>query len=246
MKGEWCYFKSYFSPETCNQILNLGLQLPKQNATLGVEGKSVDTQYRKSQTRFILKEHRQFNFLFDEMWKMAIKANEDWFGFHVTKIDYIQLAEYDSAYQGEYKKHHDVFWINSDPVYHRKLTAVVQLTDPSDYEGGDFEVYVKNMWGYVQSSSEAGLIKFNKSFKDQIIVPSKYSFIYVVKMPDTTVHLNVDEELNRQVTLNEGDLLVFKTEDFIKEESTSKNRIALIGSMALIENSTEPVKKGLI
>ena len=113
-------------------------------------------------------------------------------------------------------------------------------------ESGDFEVYVKNMWGYVQSSSEAGLIKFNKSFKDQIIVPSKYSFIYAVKMPDTIIHLNVDEELNRQVILNEGDLLVFKTEDFIKEESTSKNRIALIGSIALIENNVQPAKKGLI
>lgn len=113
-------------------------------------------------------------------------------------------------------------------------------------ESGDFDVYVKNMWGYVQDGSETGLIKFNRNFKDQIIVPSKYSFIYTVKMPDTTVHLSVDEELNRQVTLNEGDLLIFKTEDFIKEESTSKNRIALIGSIALIENSTEPVKKGLI
>jgi len=120
------------------------------------------------------------------------------------------------------------------------------LKELRENENEDFEVYVKNMWGYVQSDSETGLIKFNRNFKDQIIIPSKYSFIYAVKMPDTTVHLNVDEELNRQVTLKEGDLLVFKTEDFIKEESTSKNRIALIGSIALIENSIEPIKKVLI
>ena len=31
--------------------------------------------------------------------------------------------------------------MNNDPKYHRKLTAVVQLTDPSEYQGGDFEVF---------------------------------------------------------------------------------------------------------
>lgn len=171
MKGEWCYFKSYFSPEVCDKILELGLQLPKQSATLGVEGKSVDTQYRKSQTRFILKEQTQFNFLFDEMWKMAIRANEDWFGFHLTKIDYIQLAEYDSAYQGEYKKHHDVFWINNDPVYHRKLTAVVQLTDPSEYEGGDFEVYDSNSYPNKEEIRTRGTVIFIPSFVPHAALP---------------------------------------------------------------------------
>jgi PKHD-type hydroxylase len=75
------------------------------------------------------------------MWKMAIQANDDYFDFHLSKIEYMQLAEYDSAYQGEYKKHHDVFWMNNDPKYHRKISAVVQLTDPSTYEGGNFEVF---------------------------------------------------------------------------------------------------------
>jgi PKHD-type hydroxylase len=75
------------------------------------------------------------------MWKMAIEANDQWFGFHLSKLDYIQLAEYDSSYLGEYKKHHDVFWMNGDPKYHRKLTAVIQLSDPCDYEGGDLVLH---------------------------------------------------------------------------------------------------------
>ena len=108
-------------------------------------------------------------------------------------------------------------------------------------ESKELDVYVKNMWGYVQSDSEASLIKFNRSFKDQIIVPSKYSFIYAVEMPNTTIHLKANE-----VNLQNGDLLIFKTEDFIKEESSNKDRIALIGSIALIENSIEPIKKVLI
>lgn len=171
MKGEWCYFTNYFSREDCEKILNLGLQLPKQNATLGVAGQNVDTNYRKSQTRFIKKSHTQFEFLFDAMWKMAIQANDQWFGFHLSRIDYIQLAEYDSSYQGEYKKHHDVFWINNDPVYHRKLTAVVQLTDPSTYDGGDFEIYDVNQYPNKEEIRSQGTVTFIPSFIPHAALP---------------------------------------------------------------------------
>ena len=141
MRGEWCYFKNHFTPEECKSILEMGLLLPAQEAKLGPDGEAQHDNWRKSKIRFIKKEHTQFEWLFDRMWKMAIRANDDYFDFHLSKIDYMQLAEYDSAYQGEYKKHHDVFWMNNDPKYHRKVSAVVQLTDPSEYEGGNFEVF---------------------------------------------------------------------------------------------------------
>jgi PKHD-type hydroxylase len=141
MRGEWCYFKNHFTPEECKLILEMGLLLPAQEAKLGPDGLAQHDNWRKSKIRFIQRHHIQFEWLFDRMWKMALQANDDWFDFHLSKIDYMQLAEYDSAYQGEYKKHHDVFWINNDPKYHRKISAVVQLTDPSEYEGGNFELF---------------------------------------------------------------------------------------------------------
>lgn len=171
MKGEWCYFKSYFSPDICRMIVDEGLKLQSHDATLGVEGNTVDTNFRKSKTRFIQKSDGRFQFLFDEMWKMAIMANEQWFGFHITKLDYIQLAEYDSSYGGEYKKHHDVFWVNNDPVYHRKLTAVVQLTDPSTYTGGDFEVYDINQGPNREELRQQGTVVFIPSFMPHAALP---------------------------------------------------------------------------
>lgn len=141
MKGEWCYDNKAFSPKECKKILNIGLRLPVENAKMGATGNTFVTDYRKSKIRFIQKEDQNFDFLFDRMWKLALQANEYWFDFHITKISYIQLAEYDSDYQGEYKRHHDVFWMNNDARYHRKLTAVVQLSDPTTYEGGDLELF---------------------------------------------------------------------------------------------------------
>jgi PKHD-type hydroxylase len=142
MRGEWCYFKKYFTPEQCNKILEDGLKIPAEDAKLGVADMSdyINDDYRKSKIRFIQSNNPDFTWLFDELQKIGMQANRDWFNFHITNLSFIQLAEYDESYQGEYKKHHDVFWINND-TYHRKLTCVIQLTDPDEYEGGDFEMY---------------------------------------------------------------------------------------------------------
>jgi PKHD-type hydroxylase len=142
MKGEWCYFKNYFTPEVCNSILEEGLKLPEKDAEIGSEGGvRTENEYRRSKIRFIHQNDSKFTWLFDSLWKMALQANDEWFGVHISKITYIQLAEYDESYLGEYKRHHDVFWMNGDPDYHRKLTCVIQLSHPSTYEGGNLELY---------------------------------------------------------------------------------------------------------
>jgi PKHD-type hydroxylase len=173
MKGEWCYFKSYFTPEQCSKILEDGLKLPAQDAKLGVAGMSEHDpgDYRKSKIRFIQQaNHPQFQWLFNELWLMGMQANRDWFNFHITNLSFIQLAEYDESYSGEYKKHHDVFWVNNDN-YHRKLTCVIQLTDPSTYEGGDFEMYDLNQYPNKDEMRTQGTAIFLPSFINHAALP---------------------------------------------------------------------------
>lgn len=172
MRGEWCYFGNYFNKETCQKILDLGLQLPAQDAKLGVAGMNdyFNNDYRKSKIRFIQSTNTNFTFLFDEIMKMGMQANKDWFNFHITNLSYIQLAEYDESYQGEYKKHHDVFWVNNDN-YHRKLTCVIQLSDPSEYEGGDFEMYDLNQYPDKEAIRQQGTAIFLPSFIPHAALP---------------------------------------------------------------------------
>ncbi len=142
MNGEWCFFNKRFTPDVCEQIITMGLTLPAQAAAIGDNdlGVRTDNSYRRSNIRFIDKRDQRFKFLFDNLWEAAIEANDQWFNFHLSKLDYIQLAEYNDVQQGEYKRHHDVFWINNDPKYHRKLSAVVQLSDPLEYDGGELQL----------------------------------------------------------------------------------------------------------
>lgn len=124
-------------------------------------------------------------------------------------------------------------------VFDEVLNDVLEkLTEETQ---SNFDAYVKNTWGYIQSVDEPEFINFNRNFKDQIIIPSEYSFIYAVKMPDTIIHLKTG-----QVSLQNGDLLVFKTEDFLHDESRATDRVALVGSISRIRYDIPAVKKSMI
>ncbi len=105
----------------------------------------------------------------------------------------------------------------------------------------NFDVYVKNMWGYVQNSQESQVIVFPKNFKNQLSISSDYSFVYIIKSTKTDFLFK-----NEKISLNEGDLLIFKTEDYLKEEFDGNDRVILIGSILSIKNNVEPIKKILI
>lgn len=140
MLKEYVLFDKVLSPEYCDFLVAEANKIPKQNPGMGVDGKTVSIGARSSKIAFINKMQPQFSAIFDLVWTFASIANKD-FGFKISKLDYIQFSEYSEYSRGEYKKHHDVFWLNNDPQFHRKLSVVVQLTDPLTYEGGDLEIY---------------------------------------------------------------------------------------------------------
>lgn len=59
-------------------------------------------------------------------------------GIDINSACEIQFTEYLASEGGKYDWHHDVDW-NSNALFDRKLSVTVQLSDPSDYDGGDFQ-----------------------------------------------------------------------------------------------------------
>lgn len=136
MKKEWAHVKNVFSPEECAYILKEGMKIDMQ--TEPQFGHSI---HRKSNIRFIRAEtNTSLQFIWHKLWEHANNVNDELFGFDITELNAIQLAEYSGEYHGEYRQHQDVWWVNGTDK-HRKLSCVIQLSDPSTYEGGKFEVY---------------------------------------------------------------------------------------------------------
>jgi len=139
MNQIWQFWHAHLQDAMIDDIIKLGNQYPVANAGLGFDGSSINDQYRSSEIRWIDPNHPHNRFLTDMLWYFANEANKNAFGFDINYIPDIQYTKYTATENGKYDWHHDTFWANPT-TYDRKLSIVIQLTDPSEYEGGDFEI----------------------------------------------------------------------------------------------------------
>jgi PKHD-type hydroxylase len=135
MNGLWCYHKQAWTPEYCSSILHRVGYNDFLHGT--IDDGRVNHDIRRSKVKFIQASDQNYKDVFDRLWIMAVEANKMFFDFHLSKLDYVQIGRYDDVDKGEYTSHQDVFWMNKDPKFHRKLSCSIQLSDPRVYEGGD-------------------------------------------------------------------------------------------------------------
>lgn len=173
MKGEWCFISNFLSKETCNTFVEQIKTMPFEKPKLGFDGNSENNNRRKSKIRFLYRD-KGFDWLFDQITMAYLQANDQFFGFHLSGFQFLQVAEYESTDRGEYQRHQDVFWLNGQDTKHRKLSGIIQLTDPNEYQGGDFQIYD------VTQDPPANKIKEQGTF---ILFPS---FLYHAALPVTS------------------------------------------------------------
>ena len=118
-----------FSPEELDRIVATGQALStEQGIALG-----TDPDYRRSQIAWFnaVEEHA---WIYNTLTWNVQTVNRDYFEYDLTHIEPLQFTEYDSSYQGHYDKHLD---IGRSMGGSRKLSFILQLSDPEEYEGGD-------------------------------------------------------------------------------------------------------------
>lgn len=135
MKSEWCYYKGHFTDNQCNQIIEEALKLPEETGTLGAFTNAVNTEWRRSSVRGILRKPIWL-WLFAEVEKLVAEANNQFFNVDYKWLPEIQFATYYGDQQGFYKRHQDAFLLLPS---NRKLSFTVQLTDPNEYVGGNLQ-----------------------------------------------------------------------------------------------------------
>ena len=168
MKWEWAVYTGYFPDPICDLILANGLKAPAQQGAVGNgKGHGVNNKIRKSDVRFI-PQNQSWQWLFDVLWKLAWDANRN-FGFELSQLGFLQLAEYKAENKGHYHRHQDVFWVTEQPL-HRKLSCVIQLSNPADYEGGNLELETGQK-PLVDSMRARGSVIFFPSFTHHAALP---------------------------------------------------------------------------
>ena len=108
-----------------------------QNALVGVGGGvgGVNPNVRRSQISW-LENNPNTKWVFEKLAHVASQLNADYFRFDLNGFgEKLQLTNYDQSENGMYGWHQDYGGGIS-----RKLSLAVQLTDPSEYEGGNLQV----------------------------------------------------------------------------------------------------------
>ena len=135
-----------FPPEVCQSIVDAALAKPAAPARVGLDGR-VDPSYRDSEVRFLHPLEDVPGFA-EQPWARIharigyyiALANHNAFALDISFLQHLQFTTYRAERAGHFDWHRDVFWIHPHEPMQRKLTAIVQLSDPADYEGGDFEL----------------------------------------------------------------------------------------------------------
>lgn len=127
-----------FTPAQCRRIVELGLQLGATTAEVGARDADVEAvdETRRSKTAWIGYTD-QTAWLFDRLARVAVRVNQH-YGFDLTGFtEDVQFTVYDEP-GAFYDWHQDGL---AGAVALRKLSIVVQLSDPSDYDGADIEIF---------------------------------------------------------------------------------------------------------
>ena len=132
MRQQFHIWQSALSKEQINEILNLVDNNSLLNAPVFSSSKSIQKK-RSSKICWVNESWVQ-----ELLWEYILEANKKTFHVDVINKSEIQFTEYRSDEGGKYDWHHDVNW-NAQEGLDRKLSISIQLSDKTDYLGGDFE-----------------------------------------------------------------------------------------------------------
>lgn len=128
------------TPAECQAITAHALaHLPAQKGRIGHGGTSVEHAMRESLVRWLKRDDPFFSAVYRKLDYWFMKVNAEVFDFEVSGLPYeVQFSEYRSDTEGHYDWHEDNSWLGGGQD--RKLSLIIQLSDPSTYEGGRVEL----------------------------------------------------------------------------------------------------------
>jgi hypothetical protein len=145
MLGEMSFQTNYVSKEECENII----QYYKENEDKAVRSvvgypphTKIDLKRKISKTlRIDDKEHPLLKSTIEKISTLTMHANEFIFLFNVdwSKTKFY-IFEYDGEEKGFKTKQANVNWISNN--YQNKIITTTVLSDPTDYEGGDIQLYI--------------------------------------------------------------------------------------------------------
>jgi len=163
-QGDFYWFRSGFSDEEIDRIHSFAENYEYREGQIfnGVNDGSV----RRSKLKW-LPSSQESAWLYKKMFELANKANDACYKFRLHyALDDMQYTLYEGNSNGKYDWHID---IGTGTNSLRKLSAVLLLTDPSEFTGGELQVFTSSAPRTVPL--EKGSVVFFPSFLLHRVTP---------------------------------------------------------------------------
>lgn len=159
------YYTNAFTDQEILDIIKLGEKEEIYSAVTG--SNDTPTSYRTSDISWVDETNDSY-WLYEKIANYAMEANKIMWNFDIWGYqDSFQYTIYDAAEEGHYDWHADC----GPNMSNRKLSCVLQLTNPSEYTGGDLELNVGS--NVMQVPKAKGLLTFFPSFILHRVSPLK-------------------------------------------------------------------------
>jgi PKHD-type hydroxylase len=177
----FCWNTEVFTLEEIERIKVIGCRLGIDRSTTGGAGKDC-LNHRKSFNSWIYpNEHTSW--IYQKLTEIVHQNNEQFFNFDLTMIENLQFTYYSSKEEGCYKAHIDP--MNWKLPHNRKLSIVVQLSDPNEYEGGELKLHTSH--DPIEIHKEKGMVVMFPSYTLHEVTPvtkgERYSLVAWVHGP---------------------------------------------------------------
>jgi PKHD-type hydroxylase len=176
---QYAWDDNVFSDSEINSIIQIGKSLKFER---GNEHDPSVMDYRRSFVSWIPLNGANA-WIYEILTNHILSINKRFFQFELEKIERLQFTYYDSNENGTYDKHVDPLMWNIP--HNRKLSVVVQLSDPSEYEGGELILYANKNGSKIEKKK--GMAAFFPSYTLHECTPitkgKRYSLVAWVHGP---------------------------------------------------------------
>jgi PKHD-type hydroxylase len=129
------WWENGFTEQELNWLQERAIKADQRAQAGGMRSEEELKQVRRSQVSWLEKD-QETAWVFQKLGHIASSLNAQYFRFDLTGFgEALQLTNYDQSEHGMYGWHQDY-----NAKVSRKLSLVLQLSDPSQYEGGNLQV----------------------------------------------------------------------------------------------------------
>lgn len=161
----FAYATNAFNNEELDKFEEIAKQMPLGAGEL--ENGNFNEKYRSSTISWV-PVSEETTWFYVKLANIIEELNYRFYKYDLTEIEDIQYSEYNSETRDMYKSHSDDGY--SFNLF-RKLSISIQLSNPSEYEGGELRFYRNTISEYSVAPKEKGSIIIFPSFVIHEVTP---------------------------------------------------------------------------